>query len=207
MYCYCCRSPRGALAHLVSLFLSPSLPYQLNIDMDQVEMEKAIFLATDEAFKQARKYYTEGAHSESVATLTLAEPHDMGVPEGYKIVGRNVNGDNVQGTVYREVMPGSRQILFKYEIDEKTGQLCHVGANPFGNETLTGCLVRKGQVFVRGEVTFYEYDPFVDNNNGRTLQSFSSLAEGDLYLCENCPYDDFLKVRKIACGLCIATVC
>lgn len=37
----------------------------------------------------------------------------------------------------------------------------------------------------------YTYDPFKDNKNGRTLQSFSTTAKAKMYDCANCPYDTY----------------
>lgn len=39
----------------------------------------------------------------------------------------------------------------------------------------------------------YSYDPFTDNQNGRTLQSFSTSAKTTMYDCANCPYSTYQK--------------
>ena len=39
----------------------------------------------------------------------------------------------------------------------------------------------------------YSYDPFKDNKNGRTLQSFSTNAKAAMYDCANCPYETYQK--------------
>jgi hypothetical protein len=164
--------------------------------MDQEAMETQLAIGSNESLELARKLYTEGAHSESVAALRLSQPHPTAISKGYPLIGQNVNGDNINGFAYRSVPPGSSEILFKYRTEPNDGKVCYVGARPVGQQILTGCLVRDGELLLNGSgIVLYQYDPLVDNNNGRTLQSFSTLAERTMYLCEKCPYGDFLKVR------------
>ena len=59
-----------------------------------------------------------------------------------------------------------------------------------GEENLDGCLANTGTVTIGGvgEVG-YSYDQTTDNDNGRTIQGFSTAAEKKMYNgCPGCPY-------------------
>lgn len=164
-------------------------------------MEEQLEAGTGASLIQARKFYTEGAHSKSVATLTLSWPHPTGIPAGSPIKGEDDYNHEVTGVVYLDVPPGANKILFQYSTydDATDDKLCHVGARRIDEQITNGCLRRDGTVQIpSGAALAYDYDPFVDNNNGRTLQSFSMMARNTLYECQNCPYPDFLKVSNSA---------
>jgi hypothetical protein len=161
-------------------------------------MELQLEAGTDNSFQQARKFYAEGAHSKSVATLYLSLPHPTGIPAGTPLSGEDEYNHDVTGVVYLDVPQGAKQILFEYSINEADPKkLCQVGARPVGDQIVNGCLRHQGTIETNGSgMIAYTYDPYVDNNNGRTLQSFSMMARNIMYECKDCPYTDFLKVTK-----------
>lgn len=162
-------------------------------------MEELLNDGTDASLISARKYYTQGAHSKSIASLALSLPHPTGMSAGAPLKGENNYNNEITGVVYLDVPAGAKEILFQYSVtDETPDRVCQVGARPVGDQIVSGCLRREGTVeTASGDVLAYEYDPYVDNDNGRTLQGFSMMARKNLYECKNCPYPDFLKVRYI----------
>jgi hypothetical protein len=150
------------------------------------------------ALHKARKFYTEGAHSKSVATLYLSLPHPTGITAGTLLGGEDEYNHDVTGVVYLDVPQGATQILFEYSIVEANpSKPCQVGARPVGDQIVNGCLRHQGAIKTNGSgMTAYTYDPYTDNNNGRILQSFSMMARNIMYECKDCPYADFLKVRN-----------
>jgi hypothetical protein len=163
--------------------------------MDQEDME-ARLIDESEGFDFAHNYYAEGAHSLSVATLTLAQPLSTLLLKGAEVTGEDEYNHDVTGILYQDASANSQILFFQYQAKEGDTKLCRVGALPVDDQIVNGCLVREGTINVAssGEIIAYNYDPYVDNNNGRTLQSFSLTAKKKFYECQNCPYQDFLKV-------------
>lgn len=168
--------------------------------MDQENMEARLIDESNEGFGLAHNYYAEGAHSLSVATLRLALPLSKLLLKGAEVTGEDEYNHDVTGILYQDASANSQVLLFQYQPKEGDTKLCRVGALPVDDQIVNGCLVREGTVNVAstGEIIAYTYDPYVDNNNGRTLQSFSLSAKTKFYECQNCPYPDFLKVRHIS---------
>lgn len=172
---------------------------QLAIDLDLEAMEAHLAADSDSSFELARKFYTEGAHSMSIATVTLAQPLAKALPRGLQLIGEDEYNHDVVGTLYQDAYAGNKIIFFEYKVTENQTKLCRVGARPIGDQIINGCLTRMGTVTAvsTDEVLAYQYDPFADNNNGRTMQSFSLTAKSKMYECKNCPHENFLKVREM----------
>ncbi len=160
-------------------------------------MEARLVANSDSSFKDARKYYTDGAHSLSVATVLLAQPLRKTIKAGTPVVGEDDYNHDVQGIIYEDAETYATVLKFQYVVSENTTRLCRVGALPVSEQVVNGCLTRDNSIHVpsTGELLAYTYNPFSENDNGRTLQSFSLEAKKKFYECSNCPFDIFLKVR------------
>lgn len=159
-------------------------------------MEELLVQNQQDAFDQALRFYKEGAHSLSVAVLTLDLGLPIHVPEGTEMMGYGDNDTVINGTIYADAFPGDTQVMFQYPVSSDDKHLaCQVGARPIGEQELGGCLLQHSNITMMLGNAEYRYDPFVDNINARTLQSLSLDAKRLLYDCQNCPHDDFLKVR------------
>lgn len=84
---------------------------------------------------------------------------------------------------------------------EKSGdhQDCRVGGLPVNERATTGCLVPNGTVRVdqvANEVTYEYAADFSDNNNGRTLQGFSTDANARMRPGDNLSEDYFADFQK-----------
>jgi hypothetical protein len=169
--------------------------------MDQEDMEARLIAESDEGFDFAHNYYAEGANSLSVATLKLAQPLSRLILKGVEVTAEDDYNHVVNGILYQDAFANSQILFFQYQPTEGDTKLCRVGALPIDDQIVNGCLVREGTVNVpsTGEIIAYTYDPYVDNNNGRTLQSFSLSAKKKFYECPSCPFPDFLKVSHVVC--------
>jgi hypothetical protein len=170
---------------------------QLSIDLDQEAMEARLVANSDSSFEDARKYYTEGANSLSVATVLLAQPLRNTIKAGTPVVGEDDYNHDVDGIIYEDAATYATVLKFQYVVSENTTRLCRVGALPISSQVVNGCLTRDNTILVTStrEILAYTYNPYSDNDNGRTLQSFSLEAKKKFYECSKCPYDIFLKVR------------
>ncbi|KAI2500773.1 hypothetical protein MHU86_13697 [Fragilaria crotonensis] len=170
----------------------------LSIDLDQEAMEARLVANSDSSFEDARKYYTEGANSLSVATLLLAQPLRKTIKAGTPVVGEDDYNHDVDGIIYEDAETYATVLKFQYVVSEDTTRLCRVGALPISSQVVNGCLTRDNTILVTStrEVLAYTYNPYSENDNGRTLQSFSLEAKKKFYECSKCPYDIFLKFRE-----------
>lgn len=154
---------------------------------------RELFAQNEEgAFEQAHRFYTEGANSLSVASLSLDDELQMTLMEGTEVVGESENGNAIFGTVYADAYPGDVLVLFQYQVGGE--ESCRVGARLVDEQELGGCLQSQGILTTLLGSVAYRYDPFVENTNGRTLQSLSLDAKQLMSDCPSCPSDEFLKV-------------
>jgi hypothetical protein len=159
------------------------------IDLDQEAMEQQLSLQNDDAFVQARKIYSEGAYSKSVAEVTLNAPLPMDVEKGTEIMGVGADGNQVAGKAYADNALGATSIIVQYQTSDsqKNYVACQVGASTTPNTE--GCLVASGTLSIDGKTDVqYSYDPLVNNVAKRTIQGFSTEAQKKMAECENCPY-------------------
>lgn len=159
-------------------------------------METQLALATSESFANAKDIYINGAHSRSLATITLGSALSGPVKADTPVTGKSTLGKEVKGVIYEDYPAGTSVIQIQYEVNtiQSTWVGCRVGANP---EPFTdGCLAESGEIIADGQTFNYTYDVLSNNDNGRTLQGFSLQAEERMYRCENCPYSTFEKFYK-----------
>jgi hypothetical protein len=162
------------------------------IDLDQIMIEDLVSESTDESFAQAAAVYAEGAHSKSYAELTLLSALPYPVTTETEITATNIAGDTITGYPYEAADTGAMTLLFQYPTLSNETAPCHVGASVEPN--LFGCLVREGQVLIGNTSLYYTYKPAVDNNNGRTIQGFSTNANTTMRVNGNGTfYEDFQK--------------
>jgi hypothetical protein len=157
-------------------------------------IEYELALGTNESFENAKKIYTNGAFSKSVARITLSTPLSSSVTEGDQITGLNAAGAEVVGKAYSSYSSGADVIEIQYKtLDVQENYVgCQVGANPEPNTV--GCFASNGTLSINGEGSVsYSYNPLTDNFNGRTIQGFSTQAEEKMYRCTNCPYKTYKK--------------
>jgi hypothetical protein len=162
-------------------------------------MEARLLANSDAGLTDAKNYYTQGAHSLSVATVTLAQPLSKALKAGTPAIGEDDYNHQVHGTIYEDAVENDLILKFQYSVAENTTRLCRVGALPVGDQVVTGCLRRQNTIDVPSTTGAmlsyaYTYNPFSDNDNGRTLQKFSLDAKKKFYECSHCPFDIFLKV-------------
>ncbi len=159
-------------------------------------METQLALGTSDSFVAAKSIYTDGAHSRSLATVTLETALTSPLNADTLIVGKSATGSEINGVVYENYAAGTSVIQFQYDVTSVQASYvgCRVGANP---EPFTdGCLAESGALVVGGQTLNYTYDVLSNNDNGRTLQGFSLQAEERMYNCENCPYSTYEKFYK-----------
>jgi hypothetical protein len=157
-------------------------------------LEEQLAFGTDQSFATAKSIYTEGAHSKSVASVTLNSGLLNAVPAKTPVSGKTSNGVEVVGTIYEDYPVGATSITVQYDtISIQANYVgCQVGASPTPN--LQGCFAASGTLNIEGEGTFtYTYNPETDNNNERTLQGFSTEAKEKMHDCPNCPYTTYEK--------------
>jgi len=166
------------------------------LDLDQAAMETQLALGTAESFSVAKALYTNGAHSRSLATVTLSSALSSPINADTPVTGKSVKGHDLKGIVYEDYSAGTSVIQIQYDVNtiQSTYVGCQVGANP--DPITDGCLVASGDLVIDGQSFNYTYDVLTDNVNGRTLQGFSLQAEEKMYKCENCPYKTYNKFYK-----------
>lgn len=166
------------------------------IDLDQSELEDQLAIGSTVSFNNAKRIYTDGGHSKSVAKVTLSTPLTGSLDKFTAVSGRNEDGGAVYGKVYDDYVNGSGQIEIQYKTtdNQATYVSCQVGGLPKPN--LQGCLAASGTLSIDGATYSYTYNPKTDNTNKRTLQKFSTQAEDKMFRCENCPYPTYKKFRE-----------
>ncbi|KAL3924319.1 MAG: hypothetical protein SGILL_001118 [Bacillariaceae sp.] len=164
------------------------------IDLDQQLMQSQLALGTPQSYQTAQNIYEQGAHSKSVATVTLNSGLINAVTKGSSVTGTTASGQQVLGKSSSDYPVGATSIDIQYNtIDIQSAYVgCQVGASPTPNTD--GCFAPSGNLNIEGEGSFtYTYDPLTDNNNGRTIQGFSTQAKAKMHDCPNCPYVGYEK--------------
>lgn len=157
-------------------------------------MEEQLALATDQAYATAKAIYTLGAHSKSVATVTLSKGLDKIVKADTMVSGKSEDGTEIAGRMFEDAGVGATTVKIQYQTSDIQASYvgCQVGARPEPNTD--GCFNASGSVTITGDGTYtYTYNPLTNNNNGRTLQGFSTQAEEKMHACANCPYVTYEK--------------
>jgi len=139
------------------------------IDLDQAAMELVIKDASEDAFLKAKAIYENGGHSKSHAVLTLSTGLTMAVDKSAAI-----SDGTIMAKSYGGYDVGATEIKAVY----KTLGACAVGG--LDVTTLDGCFPATGTITIGDADYAYTYDPLVDNNAARTIQGFSSKAEGKM---------------------------
>ena len=166
------------------------------LDMDQAEMETLLALGNEEAFEQARSIYTKGAHSKSVAHVTLTSGLNSPVSVGTAVSGRTSGGSKVTGTINEDVSAAGTAVKIEYDVTAVQSMHvgCQVGGSP--DPLLGGCFAAKGELTIGARKHNYTYTPTQNNVNQRTLQGFSLQAEAKMFNCETCPYSTYKKFHN-----------
>ncbi|KAL3909438.1 MAG: hypothetical protein SGILL_008088, partial [Bacillariaceae sp.] len=164
------------------------------IDLDQQLMETQLALGTTQSYETAKNIYTSGSHSKSIATMTLNTGLINAIESGKVVSGVSASGTEINGKTTQAYPAGSTSISIQYQtLPIQSAYVgCQVGASPSPNTD--GCFTATGTLTIEGEGSFtYAYDPLSDNNNGRTLQGFSTAGKEKMHDCPNCPYVTYEK--------------
>jgi len=173
-----------------------SVQDQNNIDLDQKALEHQLAKQNQASFENALRIYNEGAFSKSAAEITLLTPLDVRLWKGTPVIGMSQIGNRVDGKLYNNVFAGETAITVQYDSTDIEEEKCQVGANP--EPILDGCLVSAGSLEIAlnpGNLRAYPYtyDLEVSNVNKRTIQSFSTTAQNEMYRCPHCPLEMYQK--------------
>jgi len=159
------------------------------IDLDQDAMQTQLALGNDDGFAAALRIYTEGAHSKSVAVVTLSAPLAIDVAKGTSFMGVDADGNQVAGKAYENNAAGATEVKVQYKTTDSQKDYvgCQVGASVYPNTER--CFAASGSMTVDGSVEVsYSYDVLSDNINKRSIQGFSTAAQKKMGECEKCPY-------------------
>jgi len=165
------------------------------IDLDQAAIEAELGKKTDQGLENARKIYSQGGNSKSVAMVNLGSPLVGSIKKGTVVTGKNADGSAVYGKVYDDYINGVSTIGIQYKTSDIQNAYvtCQVGG--LTKRNLAGCLAASGSLDIDGNNVDYSYDPRTGNVNKRTIQKFSTDAEDKMYRCQNCPYETYRKYR------------
>lgn len=162
------------------------------LDLDQYYMEIELAKETSTGQINAERIYTEGGNSKSYAAIRLNSNLFRNIDSGTKVTGTAINGEAVEGTVYKDAAAGQNivKIRYNYSAIQATHVMCRVGGLQEGIVT-SGCLKESGTVNIGDSAYDYRYVALQNNKNGRTLQGFSTAVEGKMLSCSlGCPFDD-----------------
>jgi len=169
------------------------------IDLDVSNIIGLLEEGTPDGFEAALRIYNEGAHSGSIAKLTLTEPLGAVLSVDDLVLGFTEDGlVEVRARSVANYPKDTTQILVRYEVtsEQASYSKCVVGANL--NPILDGCFGSSGPLVVDGfdEPLSYSYDQITDNTIERSIAKFSREAEISLGLCaKHCPKADYEKFR------------
>jgi len=165
------------------------------IDLDQSEIEDQLEIGSEVSFEKARRIYSEGGHSKSVATVELSVPLMRALGKFTAVSGQNADGVTIYGKLYDNYPNGITTIDIQYKTtdEQKSFVGCQVGGLP--KPKFDGCFTPSGTLTIDGDTMDYTYDHNTQNVNKRTIRKFSTTAEEKMFRCENCPYDTFSKFR------------
>jgi Low iron-inducible periplasmic protein len=161
--------------------------------MDQSEMETQLAIGNSEAFAHALNIYQKGAHSKSVAQVTLNSGLTSAVTAGVAVSGTSTKGSQVTGIINEDAAASATAVKIEYDITaiQSMHVGCQVGGSP--DPLLDGCFAAQGELTIGGLNYNYTYNPSRNNVNQRTLQGFSQQAEAKMYRCATCPYVTYQK--------------
>jgi len=164
------------------------------IDLDQAAMQTQLALGNEDGFGAALRLYTEGAHSKSVAVVTLTMPLQIDVAKGTSFMGVDADGNQVAGKAYENNVAGATEVKVQYKTTDSQKDYvgCQVGASV--NPNIERCFAASGSMTVNGSVeVMYQYDVLSNNINKRSIQGFSTAAQKKMGECTNCPYKMYEK--------------
>ena len=176
------------------------------IDLDQRAIESFLAEQTESSFAKARNVYASGAHSKSVATVTLTTGGlTSALADDTPISGISVDGQEVTGIAYGSFDAGATEIQIQYSTtdiqDSYVG--CRVGAVAGTEYAMTsGCFNTTGTLTINGDANTYDYEYDVDanNSNERHIAGFSTSANDKMFVnsnkCPGCPYAEFVKYQS-----------
>jgi len=165
----------------------------LDLDQRSMQTELKVGGGTDDGYKNARKIYTDGGHSKSYASITVAAGLNGDIEKGDEIIGTNLDGKEVRGTAYDDYGKDTKVLKVTYNTseDQATWVTCRVGGLQDGEQVTTGCLDGDKQIKIDGVDYDFTYDYLTDNNNGRTIQKFSTSVQAKMISCvPGCPFAD-----------------
>jgi len=170
---------------------------QCAIDLDQQIIEEQLSERTQDGFDRAFLIYKHGGHSKSYAKVELYKPLSTAIQKNTRILGKNAAGYEVAGLAYDDYDAEETTIRVEYQRSDVQAKYveCQVGALPSLNQNLDGCFADDGTIDIGDDKYAYKYNPLVDNNNGRTIQGFSTKADKEMRhndpdVCSGCPYTD-----------------
>jgi len=166
------------------------------IDLDQLEIEDQLAIGSEVSFEKARRVYSDGGHSKSVAVVKLTSPLTRGLAKSTMVSGKNEAGVTIYGKLLDNYPNGISTIEIQYRTtdSQKTYVGCQVGG--LSKPNLVGCFASSGTLNIDGADMSYTYDPRTQNVNKRTIRKLSTTAEEKMYRCDNCPYKTFRKYRE-----------
>ena len=105
--------------------------------------------------------------------------------DGDRFVGETEGLQAVYGKVYKSSKTPPGEIWLQYETsdDQSSYVNCQVGGlSVSNNENTEGCFKAAGSIKMVDTTTeyAYEYEPKTDNDNGRTIQGFSTAVEAKM---------------------------
>jgi hypothetical protein len=166
---------------LIALLTFGLCPLQNAIDLDQAEIATQASAKTEESFQLAKAVYEQGAHSKSYAKLKFDGAAPASISDGDRFVGSTEGNQAVYGKVYKSSKSPDGYIWLQYETsDSQSGYVnCQVGGLTGTSQNTEGCFKASGTIkLVDTSVDYaYSYDPTTENDNGRTIQGFSTAVE------------------------------
>ena len=161
-----------------------------------MEIEDQLAIGSEVSFEKARRVYTDGGHSKSVAVVKLASPLTRGLAKSTIVSGKNEGGVTIYGKLLDNYPNGISTIEIQYRTtdSQKTYVGCQVGG--LSKPNLVGCFASSGTLNIDGTNLNYTYDPRTQNVNKRSIRKLSTTAEEKMYRCDNCPYKTFKKFRE-----------
>jgi len=164
------------------------------IDEDQKSLEAAIILEGKFPSESGMGIYEQGGHSKSYATLTLTAPLTRKIAKKTEFSGtRSFSVDDsflFRGKAYADANEGDTILKIQYPAGH-----CLVGALSDTERNLDGCVVFSGTMFDGfNSYNYTQANDYSDNNNGRTLQGFSTAVESKMINCGvGCPEQNALE--------------
>jgi len=168
------------------------------IDLDQNFIAKFVGEKTGDSFELARAVYEQGGHSKSYAKLKLTDLTGSfpTLNDGDKFTGKNTDGVDVVGKVYKSSKSkpnGEIWLQYQTNDDQQNYVGCQVGGLGVSYQNTKECFATSGTITENdgGSEYTYTYDINADNDNGRTIQGFSTAVQSKMLEdCKGCPYAD-----------------